>query len=636
MAQVKFYKGLSTLYKTKWDAENHSGLTGAIWFTTDTNEIILNGIHYGITPNDKTKLENSFSDISLAADNKTITLTRNDGKTTDTIILAVASSTVDGLMSKTDKAALDTLNKDENTTGSVRNLIKDAKDELKGNADTDSAASATIVGAKKYADSLNTTMGNRVSSLETKVGDTSVSDQITAAINKLDKSDTAVEGQYVSKVSENDGIITVERVALPELAAVGGTGKVITTVSQTKGALAATAIDLNAGNVAASPSEGDDTHVAVAGTTVAAQISDLAKSIKTTVADAKSYSISAVEGAELTALGTNVKEAYKLVDEDGAKAGEIIKIYKDSSLKSVALSGQTLNFTYILADGTESTVGVDISTFLAESEFKNGLEVVDHVVNVKVDAASEGFLTVGADGVKLSGVQTAINTAANKAATEVVEDAAGHVTVTKATGANGQAIYTIGENDIASDAALSAEVTRAKKAEDAIEKGVGLSADGAYETPAGNHYLAGATSVMEAIVKLDTQAHTEATNLASEAAARKAVTGVNADSYSADTTTNYLKAATSLMDADKELDKQIKANADAISSLQTATDFVKEITVNGQDAVVSNNHATVTIGGANIELTGYTAPSGGAISSTNTVNQAIYALEDQLVWHEEA
>ena len=636
MAQVKFYKGLSTLYKTKWEASDHSGLTGAIWFTTDTNEIILNGTHYGITPTDKTKLEKSFSDISLADDNKTITLACNDGQTTDTIILAVASTTKDGLMSKEDKATLDTLNKDENTTGSVRNLIKDAKDELKG-TDGDEATAETIAGAKKHADVLDAAMDARVDVLEAAIKEGgSVSTQITNAINKLDKADTAVDGQYVSAVSEADGIITVTRADFPSLNEVGGTGKVITSVSQNKGAVTASAIDLNASNVAATASDGDDAHVAVTGTTVAAQIESLAGSIKSAVSDAKSYSISAVKGAELTALGANVKEAYKLVDEGGAKAGEIIKIYKDSSLKSVALNGQTLNFTYILANGNEDTVGVDISTFLAESEFKNGLEVVDHIVNVKVDTTSESFLTVGEGGVKLSGVQTAINTAANKAATEVVEDAAGHVTVTKSAGANGQAIYTIGENDIASDTALTAEVTRAKKVEDAIEAGVGLSADGAYETPAGNHYLAGANSVMEAIVKLDTQAHTEAGNLANEAAARKAVTGVNADSYSADNTTNYLTAASSLMDADKKLDAQIKANATAISSLQNATDVVKNVTVNKVDATVSNNKATVTIGGANIELTGYAAPSGGAIVSTNTVNQAIYALEDQLIWHEEA
>ena len=518
---------------------------------------------------------------------------------------------------------------------SVKKQIKDAKDELKGNADTDTATSETIVGAKKHADSLDAAMDTRVKGLESKMGSTSVSNQITAAISNLDKADTAVAGQYVSAVSETDGIISVERVALPELAAVGGDGKVITTVSQTKGALAATAIDLKAANVAATATLASDTAVAVTGNTVEAQIASLATSIKTTKDNAKSYSVKKLTKDEVTALGeSNVREAYQLLDEDLKVSGETIKIYKDSSLKSVALDGQTLNFTYILADGSESTVGVDVSTFLAESEFGNGLQVVDHIVSVKKDADSESFLTVGASGVKLSGVQTAINTAANKAKTEVVKDAAGHVTVTKATGSNGQAIYTIGENDIASDAALTKEVDRAKKAEDAIEAGVGLSADGAYVTPDGNHYLSGATNVMGAIVKLDTQAHTDATNLTNEITARKAVTGIDADTYSADTTTNYLKAASSLMDADKKLDAQVRANADAISSLQAATDVVKAVTVNGVDAKVSANKATVTIGGANIALTGYNAPTGGTIKATNTVNQAINILEDQLIWHE--
>ena len=99
---------------------------------------------------------------------------------------------------------------------------------------------------------------------------------------------------------------------------------------------------------------------------------------------AKSYEIVAISGDELTALGANVKVAFKLVDEDGAQAGQIIKLYKDSALKEVALEGQELKFTYILADGSESTVGVDVSQFLAESEFGDGLEVVDHVVKVNL------------------------------------------------------------------------------------------------------------------------------------------------------------------------------------------------------------------------------------------------------------
>lgn len=43
----------------------------------------------------------------------------------------------------------------------------------------------------------------------------SVADQITNAINALDKPDAAVEGQYISAVSQTDGVITVTRAALP-------------------------------------------------------------------------------------------------------------------------------------------------------------------------------------------------------------------------------------------------------------------------------------------------------------------------------------------------------------------------------------------------------------------------------------
>jgi hypothetical protein len=130
-------------------------------------------------------------------------------------------------------------------------------------------------------------------------------------------------------------------------------------------------------------------------------------------AAAKSYSIAAVTGDELAGLGANVKEAYKLIDEDSAKAGEYIKIYKDSALQSVVLDGQELVFTYLLANGEEDVVRVDVSSFLAESEFENGLQVIDHVVSVKLSNENETkkYLSVDVDGLKLSGVDKAITEA---------------------------------------------------------------------------------------------------------------------------------------------------------------------------------------------------------------------------------
>ena len=128
-------------------------------------------------------------------------------------------------------------------------------------------------------------------------------------------------------------------------------------------------------------------------------------------ANTKTYSIVKATEEEVETLGANVKEAYKLVDEDNVKVGEYILVYKDSALKSAELIDQQLVFTYTLADNTEQVVKIDVSTFLAESEFKNGLDVNQNgEVSVKVDAASETFLTVGTDGIKLAGVQDAIDT----------------------------------------------------------------------------------------------------------------------------------------------------------------------------------------------------------------------------------
>lgn len=295
---------------------------------------------------------------------------------------------------------------------------------------------------------------------------------------------TNVEGALLEIKNSLDNAIgtggTVEKQISDAINGISGTteitdGKVITAISQTKGKVSVTAATLGADKVSASTIESSDTKVAVTGDNVKAQIESLATSIKTVSTDAKTYSITSITGDELTALGANVKEAYKLVDEDGTKAGDIIKIYKDSSLKSVALNGQMLNFTYILADGSESTVGVDVSTFLAESEFKDGLEVVDGIVKVKKDASSEKFLSVSESGVKLDGVQAAINTAAAAATTKVVKtDGGSHVTVTPSkSDVDGSVTYTIGESDIASANALTAETNARESADTALSNRLG-------------------------------------------------------------------------------------------------------------------------------------------------------------------
>lgn len=306
-----------------------------------------------------------------------------------------------------------------------------------------------------------------------------------------------------------------------DVAAVGGKGKVITTVSQTDGKIAATVIDLTAGNVAASTiAAGDDT-VAVDGTTVAAQVASLGKAVKATQKAAATYSVKKVTEN----LAANVKEAYQLVQTVDGKSTDInvqIPIYKDQTLKSVELvaekpadkkdgtptAGQFLKYTYTVADGSDSVVYVDVSQFLVESEFKNGLQVNGGQVSVLVDATGE-FLSVSDKGVKVSGVTTAINSAVKKetdrataaekanataiatettnrenaitnlvngasagydtlkgletkikaAATTVNAKADGHVTVAVTKGTDGNSVVTVSENDIASATDTSKSLT---------------------------------------------------------------------------------------------------------------------------------------------------------------------------------
>ena len=112
-----------------------------------------------------------------------------------------------------DIAALETLVGGTAVSSQISTAVSAAKTELKGSG-TDTDASATIAGAKKYADKLDAAMDARVDALEAAVGEGgSVATQIATEIQKLDATvETAAiaEGQdgiYV-KVTEVDGKLT--------------------------------------------------------------------------------------------------------------------------------------------------------------------------------------------------------------------------------------------------------------------------------------------------------------------------------------------------------------------------------------------------------------------------------------------
>ena len=297
-------------------------------------------------------------------------------------------------------------------------------------ADLATAVTNLVNGATEGYNTLGG-LETKVKALESAVGEGgSVAAQIKAAIEALDaeKEGTSADGLVTVKVTEVDGkldtvVVTTNDIAkaseLDALEAAVGEGfsaeaTVAAAIAANKKAIedeakragdAEVALDERL-DVIEGEGEGSikkavaDAKAALEGTFKdgdAQTLAALNTKIEGVAADAKSYKVEAItEGLE-----TNVREAYKLVDEDGTQVGATIKVYKDSALKEVKLEEQTLKFTYIKVDGTEETVGVDVSKFLSETEFKDGLDVVEGIVSVNVGedtASNKNFLDMEADG----------------------------------------------------------------------------------------------------------------------------------------------------------------------------------------------------------------------------------------------
>lgn len=90
---VKFYRGPQASY-------NSTTHVDGIYFATDTKKIIMNGTEYGGDSNKK------VSNVALNANANGIVITYTDSTST-TLLLGKATVTADGLMSKKDKAKLD-------------------------------------------------------------------------------------------------------------------------------------------------------------------------------------------------------------------------------------------------------------------------------------------------------------------------------------------------------------------------------------------------------------------------------------------------------------------------------------------------------------------------------------------------
>lgn len=284
------------------------------------------------------------------------------------------------------------------------------------------------------------------------------------------------DGDVLVSVSQTDGKVSASKASLSDIKLTGyaktsATGDIEAT-DTVEAALSklenkAAAITVASGDktvkVTSPAGGGTDLAVNIDGTT-------LVKDSSTGVLSAD-LTVTALTAAEIAGLSTNVKEAYKLIyatDAGRTAIGDVVKIYKDSSLYSVYLGhvddtitsstnptvvpgtgDAALCFIYQKADGTYELVAVNVESFLEESEFKNGLQVVNHEVSVKIDANSESVttasgvtspvLSVSTDGVKVDNIQDAIDYAVSTAidALDYADTAVSHQFVTEVDETNG-------------------------------------------------------------------------------------------------------------------------------------------------------------------------------------------------------
>lgn len=267
----------------------------------------------------------------------------------------------------------------------IKNSISDLEQSTT-RSDNDIKALITKESEDRIAsdDEIKKLIGDVSSSVTS--GNTSIVELIKAEANKREEEDTKIKESIASETEARTEAINAEKTARENA---DNKIKNLVSVEETK----RTEEDNNIRNEIA---------------TVSSKVDGLSDKNKSNVVNVVKVSDN---------LPATIRERYKFVKSDSTELEQTIDIYKDSSLMNVELqeidNKKCLVFTYILEDGKEKKITLDVEQLLIESEFQDGLSGVseDGVVRVKVkiDDSSEEYLTVSKDGVKLSGINTKLD-----------------------------------------------------------------------------------------------------------------------------------------------------------------------------------------------------------------------------------
>ena len=589
MALVKFYRG-------KYGSYNATTHKDGVYFAEDKQIIKMNDVEYGGV--NMHAFEGFIKDVDV--DGQTLTFKKDvigtDGtpnwETVSIQLIAAADDSIE-LGTITTKEGV-------NDGSTIKVKLADHTDEdgLVVKAKTDTSEGGLYVDLTKTNAAIKANKD---------------------AIEAMDLTDTITPGSFVTKVDQTDGKITVSK------AAVTSNDKTVTITTSTDGA-----IDLKA-NIDGTTiiADKDKGTLSVASSALTQYVGENAISVSAVDETSNTKTISLgintndkvltqdenglianismsydettrfinLTGKSYTNEGT--EKAYSLgsIDaskfiKDGMLAGETVFV-ATAETQSVTIKEQTYEFTgltkgkhYIVFmfstyDGTtkKTTYSWDIldaTSIIDVYKAGNGLELGEdgHTFSVKKDTTStdsENFLSVSENGVKVSGVQAAIDAAKAEAKSVVaVKDKEAHLELVATTDAtDGHVTYTLNTADVASDTELT-------KVEDAV----GLAADGTHIATTGN-YTSAATTVVGEIAALDTQVKTNADDIAALQKAKVSVVA-STDTESA----KYLEVSSTTDETTKATTYTVKAKG-VDNAIATAIEGLDVAEVGGTGKVIT-------------------------------------------------
>ena len=397
------------------------------YLTLSENGVKVSGIKEKITTleasinNEISDRESNDTALSEKIDNEKGAREENDKKIWDAIG-EVSSSVTSGdttVIGMIENEATKREEEDSKLNGLIeaeKTARAEADDKLKSLIGD--VSSAVTSGSTSLVDMINKETEARKEAddnLKSLIGD--VSSAVTSGQTSVVDLINAEKTERMSEDSKLNGLIEAEKTAMEEAISRESTAR---TEKDTEldGKIASEVVSREETDRKLEQEITDRTN---ADSTINDRIDTLSESNKLNVVDVEKVT---------SGLSQTIRESYKFKKADGTYIPQTVDIYKDSSLINVVLkeidNKKYLVFTYVLEDGTQKDIEVDVEELLIESEFSDGLSASsdgDVVrVKVKIDTSSDNYLSVSSNGVKISGITSAfdgVNTSINNLRADV-------------------------------------------------------------------------------------------------------------------------------------------------------------------------------------------------------------------------